>query len=47
MTPKITTQTKILVKDKASENTSWNASKFAMANDLVPSVCLYFLHDYF
>ncbi|XP_033347324.1 receptor-binding cancer antigen expressed on SiSo cells-like [Bombus vosnesenskii] len=37
MTPKITTQTKILVKDKASENTSWNASKFAMANDLMPS----------
>lgn len=47
MTPKITAQTKILVKDKALENTSWNASKFAMANDLMPSVCLYFLHDYF
>ncbi|OAD53819.1 hypothetical protein WN48_08791 [Eufriesea mexicana] len=28
MTPKITMQTKILVKDKVSENTSWNSSKF-------------------
>ncbi|XP_076753582.1 uncharacterized protein LOC143425025 [Xylocopa sonorina] len=37
MTPKITAQTKILVKDKASENTSWNSSKFAMASDPIPS----------
>ncbi|KAK9297050.1 hypothetical protein QLX08_009143 [Tetragonisca angustula] len=37
MTPKITTQTKILVKDKDSENVSWNASKFAIVNDPVPT----------
>ena len=37
MTPKITRQTKILVKDKASEDTAWNSSKFAVANDLIPS----------
>ncbi|XP_053971401.1 receptor-binding cancer antigen expressed on SiSo cells-like [Hylaeus anthracinus] len=37
MTPKITKQTKILVKDKASENASRNFSKFAVASDPIPS----------
>lgn len=37
MTPKITKQAKLLVKDKASENTSWNSSKFAVATDPIPS----------
>ncbi|XP_043250009.1 receptor-binding cancer antigen expressed on SiSo cells [Colletes gigas] len=37
MTPKITMQTKVLVKDKASDNASWNASKFAVADVLIPS----------
>lgn len=40
MTPKITAQTKILVKDKASENASWNSSRLAVANDPLPSVSL-------
>ncbi|KAG7202172.1 hypothetical protein KM043_015854 [Ampulex compressa] len=35
MTPKITRQTKILIKDKRSENASWNPSKFAVALDPV------------
>lgn len=37
MTPRITRQTKILVKDKASENASWNSSKFAVITDPIPS----------
>ncbi|KAG9433540.1 receptor-binding cancer antigen protein expressed on SiSo cells [Apis mellifera carnica] len=37
MTPKITTQTKILIKDKSLENTSWNSTKFAVINDPIPS----------
>ncbi|XP_031841659.1 uncharacterized protein LOC116430977 [Nomia melanderi] len=37
MTPKITRQIKILVKDKISENTSWNSSKFAVNSNPVPS----------
>lgn len=43
MTPKITTQTKILIKDKSLENTSWNSTKFAVINDPIPSVIIYFL----
>ncbi|CAK9815593.1 Receptor-binding cancer antigen expressed on SiSo cells [Anthophora quadrimaculata] len=37
MTPKITAQTKVLVKDKTSESTSWNSSKFAVVHDPMPS----------
>lgn len=37
MTPKITMQTKVLIKDKVSENASWNASKFAVVHDPIPS----------
>ncbi|XP_034191338.1 uncharacterized protein LOC117609295 isoform X1 [Osmia lignaria lignaria] len=37
MTPKITAQTKILVKDKASENALWNSSRLAVANNPLPS----------
>lgn len=43
MTPKITAQTKILIKDKSLENTSWNSTKFAVINDPIPSVITYFL----
>lgn len=42
MTPKITAQTKILIKDKSLENT-WNSTKFAVINDPIPSVITYFL----
>lgn len=31
-------QTKVLIKDKVSENASWNASKFAVVHDPIPSV---------
>lgn len=37
MTPKITKQMKILVKDKPSESAAWNSSKFAVATDPVPT----------
>ncbi|XP_015428474.1 PREDICTED: receptor-binding cancer antigen expressed on SiSo cells [Dufourea novaeangliae] len=37
MTPQITRQTKILVKDKNSENASRNSSKFAVVSDPIPS----------
>ncbi|XP_076162640.1 uncharacterized protein LOC143144272 [Ptiloglossa arizonensis] len=37
MTPKITMQTKILIKDKALENASRNSLKFAIANDPILS----------
>nr|XP_033338754.1 receptor-binding cancer antigen expressed on SiSo cells [Megalopta genalis] len=37
MTPRITRQTKILVKDKKSETVSWNSSKFAIINDPILS----------
>lgn len=33
MTPKITKQKKILIKDKETENTAWNSSKFAVATE--------------
>ncbi|KAK2582094.1 hypothetical protein KPH14_002796 [Odynerus spinipes] len=37
MTPRITRQTKILIKDKRAENTSRNSAKFAVATDPVPT----------
>ncbi|XP_078049929.1 uncharacterized protein LOC144476684 [Augochlora pura] len=37
MTPRITRQTKILVKDKKSETVSWNSSKFAVINNPILS----------
>ncbi|XP_076234863.1 uncharacterized protein LOC143179484 [Calliopsis andreniformis] len=37
MAPKITMQTKVLIEDRSSENASWNSSKFAVTNDLMPS----------
>lgn len=37
MTPKITKQQKILIKDKKSENVSWNSSKFAVLTEPVPT----------
>lgn len=37
MTPKITKQTKVLIKDKRLETTSWNSSKFAVATDPIPT----------
>lgn len=40
MTPKITRQTKILVKDKHADGSSHNAAKFT-AMDPVPTVSLY------
>lgn len=40
MTPKITRQTKILIKDKKVENTSRNSAKFAVATDPIPTVSL-------
>lgn len=45
MTPKITMQTKILIKDKALENASRNSLKFAIANDPILSVSfIHFVH---
>lgn len=40
MTPKITRQTKLLIKDKHSDASSRNAAKF-MAMDPVPTVRLF------
>ncbi|XP_035731313.1 receptor-binding cancer antigen expressed on SiSo cells-like [Vespa mandarinia] len=37
MTPKITRQTKILIKDKKVENTFRNSTKFAVATDPIPT----------
>lgn len=37
MTPRITRQTKILIKDKRAENASRNSTKFAVVNDPVPT----------
>lgn len=41
MTPKITRQTKILIKDKLMDNSSSNAAKFS-AMDPIPTVSVYF-----
>lgn len=40
MTPKITRQTKVLIKDKHVDSSSPNATKF-IAMDPVPTVSLY------
>lgn len=40
MTPKITRQTKVLIKDKHVDNSSPNAARF-IAMDPVPTVSLY------
>lgn len=37
MTPRITRQTKILIRGKPKEETNWNASKFAVLTDPVPT----------
>lgn len=37
MTPKITAQTKVLVKDKTSDHASWNSSRLAVANEPILS----------
>ncbi|XP_046745258.1 receptor-binding cancer antigen expressed on SiSo cells [Diprion similis] len=37
MTPKITKQTKILIKNKPQEEKNWNTSKFAVIADPVPT----------
>lgn len=41
MTPKITRQTKLLIKDKKIENVSHNPTKFAVAIDPIPTVSLH------
>lgn len=38
MTPKITKQKKILLRDPKTEETSMNLSKFAIASERVPTV---------
>lgn len=37
MTPKITRQTKVVVRDKRAEQANWNPSKFAVATERVPT----------
>ena len=44
MTPRITRQTKILIRDKKSENANKNSTKFAVITDPVPTVCLSHLY---
>lgn len=41
MTPRITRQTKILIRNKPKEVTNWNTSKFAVLTDPVPTVNYY------
>lgn len=39
MTPKITKQTKVLIRDKKTENVNKNSSKFEIMTDPLPTVC--------
>lgn len=40
MTPTITKQMKLLIRDKKSENINKNSSKFEIMTDPLPTVCL-------